>query len=291
MKIVKILGGLGNQMFQYALYLALKNKFPNEKILVDCTYFKTYHLHTGLELHRVFGLKLPYANYFDLMKVSRPVFSFKLSRVIRKILPPRKTECLEAVDYTFNQHVFDNGDKYYDGYWQNYKYFENCKEVIIEAFSFKIPLNHNSSMILSSLSNSEQESVSIHVRRGDYLKSKNYAGLCGVDYYKRAIQYVNSQLNNPVYFLFSDDMAWSKEYITPMLNGYKVYYVDWNKNENAPLDMLLMSKCKHNIIANSSFSWWAAYLNQNSGAIICAPRKWTNTKVNCQFQLPEWILF
>ena len=291
MKIVKILGGLGNQMFQYALYLALKESFPDEKILVDCSYFRTYHVHTGLELQRVFNLDLPQAQFIDLLKVTRPVYSFKFSRVIRKLLPPRETECIEAKDYTYNQKVFTAGDRYYDGYWQNFLYFERYGELIRKSFCFQMPLNEKSIAMLDELEKVQQDSVSIHVRRGDYLKAKNYLGLCGLEYYKNAIRYINAHARNPIYYLFSDDMDWCEENIAPLLGKNRLTYVDWNRGKDSPLDMLLMSNCKHNIIANSSFSWWAAYLNRNSKAIVCAPHKWTNTKVNCQFQLPDWILF
>ena len=289
MKIVKILGGLGNQMFQYALYVALQHRFSNEQLLVDYSYFKTYHVHTGLELNRVFGLELPQASFMQLLKVTWPVKSFVVSRVIRKLIPPRHTECIEYKDYTFNSHVFNEGNKYYDGYWQNYNYFDDYREELLALFQFKLVPNAQSAAILPELATSN--SISLHVRRGDYLKAKNYAGLCGVDYYRAAIGYMNSQVSDAHYYIFSDDIDWCKQEIAPMLSGYAITYVDWNKGSDSPLDMMLMSRCSHNIIANSSFSWWAAYLNKNPHKIVCAPEKWTNTKVNCRFQLPDWILF
>ena len=289
MKIVKILGGLGNQMFQYALYTALKHKFPDEKILVDCSYFKTYHVHTGLELNRVFGVDLPQASFWQLLKVTWPVRSFKLSRAIRKLLPARKTECLEAKDYTFNAHVFDNGNMYYDGYWQNFKYFNDFRQDILKLFQFQLKINERNMAVLHDLTT--LNSISLHVRRGDYLKAKNYAGLCGLDYYKSAIQYMNDRIPDATYYIFSDDIEWCRKKIAPMLDNKKIVYIDWNKGTDSPIDMMLMSRCSHNIIANSSFSWWAAYLNSNPQKIVCAPAKWTNTAVNCHIQMPDWILF
>lgn len=290
MKIVKILGGLGNQMFQYALFVALKEQFPDEKVLVDSSYFKTYHIHTGLELGRVFGMELPQASFCELLKVTWPVRSFKLSRAIRKFLPKRRTECVEHGDYTFNTDVFTAGDKYYDGYWQSVRYFEEYRDLILRKFRFIMPVNEKSKRLLNNLE-TEENSVSIHIRRGDYLKAKNYAGLCGKEYYEQAIDYVVKSVVAPSFYIFSDDMEWCKAHIVPMTGSAEVTLVDWNKGKDSPLDMLLMSKCRHNIIANSSFSWWAAYLNENKGNIVCAPKKWTNTKVNCKFQLPDWVLF
>ena len=290
MKIVKILGGIGNQMFQYALYLALKQKFGDEKVLVDYSYFKTYNVHNGLELKRVFDVELPQASFLELLKVTRPVYSFKLSRVIRKIFLARKTECLEAADYTYNELVFSEGNKYYDGYWQNYKYFIEYKDEILEAFRFKMPINEQSKLLAEELKN-KSNAISLHVRRGDYLKAKNYAGLCGLEYYKKAITHILANTQSPSFYIFSDDIEWCKENISPLLGNNEYKYIDFNRGCDSPLDMMLMSLCHHNIIANSSFSWWGAFLNNHNDKIVCAPEKWTNTKVNCKFQMPEWILF
>ncbi|MBD5334123.1 MAG: alpha-1,2-fucosyltransferase [Bacteroides sp.] len=290
MKIVKILGGLGNQMFQYALFIALKEHFPNEKVLTDTSYFKTYHVHNGLELERVFGLTLPQASFSELVRLTYPVKWFKLSRAIRKILPKRKTECIEAKDYTFNAEVFTSQSRYYDGYWQNFEYFKPYIPILKEKFTFHLPVNSESRQLLEEL-NRCKHSVSIHIRRGDYLKAPNYAGLCGIDYYTKAIEYIKSMVKSPEFYIFSDDISWCKENISPILDGLPHKFVDWNIASDSPLDMLLMSNCHHNILANSSFSWWSACLNSHSDKIVCAPKKWTNTKVNCKFQMPDWILF
>lgn len=290
MKIVKILGGLGNQMFQYALFVALKKHFPNEKILTDTSYFKTYHVHNGLELERVFGLSLPQASFKELLEVTYPVKWFKLSRAIRKFLPKRESECIEAKDYTFNNEVFTTESRYYDGYWQNFKYFESQIPLLQNIFRFKIKANPKTKNLLDILDHKDG-SVSIHIRRGDYLKAPNYTGLCGIEYYTKAIEYIKGKIKSPEFYIFSDDITWCKENIAHLLNDHNYIFVDWNTCADSPLDMLLMSNCKHNIIANSSFSWWSACLNQNPDKIVCAPEKWTNTKVNCKFQMPDWILF
>jgi len=258
--------------------------------LVDYSYFKTYNVHNGLELKRVFNLELPQASFFELLKVTRPVYSFKFSRAIRKMFPARKTECLEASDYTYNDSVFEHGNKYYDGYWQNYRYFIEYKDDILKAFTFSMPINNQSEALIDELKG-KYNTVSLHVRRGDYLKAKNYAGLCNLEYYKKAITYIIENTQNPSFYIFSDDIEWCKENISPLLGSNDYKFVDFNRGKDSPLDMLLMSSCQHNIIANSSFSWWAAFLNKHEDKIVCAPEKWTNTKVNCKFQMPEWILF
>lgn len=290
MKIIKILGGLGNQMFQYALFIALSERYPNERVVTDTSYFSTYHVHNGLELERVFNLKLPQASFWELLKLTYPVKWFKLSRAIRKFGPKRQTECIEAKDYTFNNDVFTSESRYYDGYWQNYKYFEQYIDVIRDKFKFALPINAKTQTLLREL-NSKENIVSIHIRRGDYLKAPNYAGLCGIEYYERAISFIKSKINPSKFLIFSDDISWCKKNIPNLLGDIPYEFVDWNKGEDSPLDMLLMSNCNHNIIANSSFSWWSACLNSHANKIICAPKKWTNTKVNCKFQMPDWVLF
>lgn len=290
MKIIKILGGLGNQMFQYALYIALKYEFADEIVKVDCSYFSTYHVHNGLELERVFGLPLPQASFAELVRVTVPVRWFTLSRFIRRYFPRRKTECLEAKDYTFNEDVFTPGDKYYDGYWQNYRYFEKYLPVIRNEFSFKLLMNEKTRSLLNVLL-TMPDSVSIHVRRGDYLKSSRYRGLCGLDYYTAAIAYIKERISEPKFFIFSDDIEWCRVNIAPLLGDDPFDYVDWNHGTDSPLDMQLMASCHFNIIANSSFSWWAAALNAHTDKIVCAPRKWTNTNINYTIQMPDWVLF
>lgn len=290
MKIVRIIGGLGNQMFQYALYLSLKQRFPDEKILVDCSLFKSYGVHNGLELDRVFGVPLPQASFMEMCRVTIPTYNYSVARIVRKLFPKRSTECYEAKDYTYNSQVFTPGDRYYNGYWQNYQYFIENRELIQSTFRFSQPRESSNQRLLDELSGCTS-SVSIHVRRGDYLKAPIYAGLCGLNYYSQAITHIKEHVREPKFYLFSDDIEWCKENIVPLLENAHCTIVDWNRGAESYRDIQLMSACHNNIIANSSFSWWAAFLNQNKDAMVCAPAKWTNTKVNCKFQLPDWILF
>lgn len=291
MKIVNIIGGLGNQMFQYALAVALHNRF-NEEIYIDTSLFNTYKVHNGLEIERVFGVTLKQASVAQIKQLTRYSAHYKLRRTFRMILPPKKTECLEAKDYTFNETVLtDDSNRYYDGYWQNWRYFNDYADSIRTFYRFQLPLDSKNYLLVEQL-RVNPKTVSIHVRRGDYLKAKNYAGLCGLEYYTKAIAYVRDRLQGNIHFLiFSDDIAWCKEHIMPLLGMARQTYVDWNCGPNSYVDMQLMSECRHNIIANSSFSWWAAWLNTHSDKIVVAPEKWTNTKVNCQFQMPDWVLF
>lgn len=290
MKIVRIIGGLGNQMFQYALYMALKHKFPEEEMRVDTSLMGSYNVHNGLEIDRVFGPSLPQASFKELITLTRPVYNYKLARAIEKLLPPRKTELLDISSEHLCDKIFSPGSRYYNGYWLDYRYSQDIMEILRrDVFIFRLPLNPLTKKMQSTIRNCNN-SVSIHVRRGDYLKAQNYAGLCGLDYYGMAIKYFTEILKDPTFFIFSDDTLWCKENIVPLLGSYDCHMIDFNKGTDSPLDMMLMSECEHNIIANSSFSWWGAMLNSNPDKIVCAPRKWTNNESYCRFQLPEWIL-
>jgi len=290
MKIVNIIGGLGNQMFQYALVVALERKF-GEPVYVDTSLFNTYRVHNGLEIERIFGIRLRRAPESELRRLTRYTDNFKLRRLYRKLLPLKKSECLEAKDYTLNDSVLTlDTDRYYDGYWQNYQYFSTVSEELRHTFKFILPIiDSRNTVVLDAIRNSSC-AVGLHVRRGDYLKSSKYTGLCGLDYYARAIDEIKRKFADASFFIFSDDIQWCRNNLQTQLGSSEQVYVDWNSGTESYMDMRLMSECRHNIIANSSFSWWAAWLNPHSDRIVIAPEKWTNTKINFKIQMPDWIV-
>lgn len=133
-----------------------------------------------------------------------------------------------------------------------------------------------------------KESVSLHIRRGDYLTAENsiFQNICTPTYYKNAVSYMNSNVVNPYYFIFSNDIEWCKN----NLNLDNITFVDWNIGVNSYKDMQLMSLCKHNIIANSSFSWWGAWLNNNPNKVVCVPKRWYNNKATVYGECPDsWV--
>ena len=272
MKIIKIIGGLGNQMFQYAFYLALKNRYPNEEIKLDINLFKTYQLHNGFELEKVFHISAPYATPKEISRISYYVPNYKLQRVIRKLLPARRTEYIEKCDFLFQPEVFRTGDCYYEGYWQNYRYFDDIFSEVSAAFSFKNGLERKNKMILEQISNNQQ-AVSIHIRRGDYINHKTLGNICDIEYYTKAIQLIFHHYSNPCFYIFSNDISWCRNNLMVLFRKCQCYFIDWNIGTDSYIDMQLMSACKNNILANSSFSWWAAYLNSYSDKIIIAPKK------------------
>lgn len=288
MKIINIIGGIGNQMFQYAFAIALKRKHPNEEVMLDISHFNGYALHNGFEIERNFNIKLPYASRKDLIKLTYYAPNYKLSRILRKLLGYRKTEYEEPRLFTFWNEALDiEGDCYYEGSWQNEKYFNVYSEDVREAFVFKRPLDDKNLRLLKEIKSSM--SIGVHIRRGDYLKEPAYIGICDLPYYKNAIRYICDKVESPHFFIFSNDADWCRANIAPLCQDYTI--VDWNNGTKSYADMHLMSLCKHNIIAHSSFSWWAAWLNGNETKIVVAPKRWFNrADITDGPQLSDWIL-
>ena len=289
MKIVNIKGGLGNQMLQYALAYKLKKLHPNEEILLDLKDFKGYKWHV-YELKHVFDVDIRVASFWQLIKVTSPYSSNTFwGRGVHKIfgvLGLRK-EFVEKGLFEYDEEVFNiEGDCYYDGIWFNEKYFLDIRDEILGIFSFNRNLDETNNALLQEIKSTN--SVSLHVRRGNYLLLDVYKGICDLDYYQRAIDYININVENPHFYIFSNDIDWCKENLTGMLKNYT--FVGNNFGMNNYIDLQMMSNCKHNIIAHSSFSWWGAWLNQNKGKIVICPQKWMNMKgLNGTPQLDEWI--
>lgn len=289
MKIVRIIGGLGNQMFQYALLVALRETF-HEEVLMDVGTFDSYRLHNGFELERVFNITARRAAAPEIRPLTHYTRNYRLSRIYRRLFPAKSTEKIESGRCRFDETVLtDNRSLYYDGIWQNYLYFDRFEEMIKQEFTYRIPLDERNRKTEKYFR--DNLTVSLHIRRGDYLKHKNYIGLCGLDYYTAAVEYVKRKYGPDIKFaVFSNDMPWCEEYILPLLDGRHIP-VCWNTGTESYKDMRLMSACRVNIIANSSFSWWAAYLNEHPDKEIIAPRIWTNIPVEFDRQMPSWTLF
>lgn len=178
----------------------------------------------------------------------------------------------------FDQTVLHNlKSAYYLGYWQTEKYFSDIRSKILEAFTFP-PLAEDNKNQVTIESIRRKNSISIHVRRGDYMKIGNTQGICTPDYYVKALKMMLEKTKPDVFLVFSDGIEWCKENLSEYFGDTPVVYVDWNTGPESFRDIQLMSNCKHNIIANSSFSWWGAWLNQNGSKIVIAPSRWMNNK-------------
>lgn len=268
MKVVKILGGLGNQMFQYAFYLSCKQRFND--VSADITEFKNYPLHNGYELECVFGIKVKHSNLFHNISLGGRNTDL-LSKISRKLVPLPKTYYEQVHATHFDENIFkDSSSGYYEGYWQNERYFEGVEPLLKHDFQFKNKLNHQNSEIDKDIVNSP--SVGIHIRRGDYVNHELLGGICDLNYYKLCIEVVQKRVENPRFFIFSNDPSWCKQYLD--LKG--AVYINWNVGPDSYIDMQLMSRCQTLIIANSSFSWWSAWLNEHPEKLVLAPSKWFN---------------
>ena len=287
MKIVNLLGGLGNQMFEYAMYLALKEAHPKEIIKVCTRSFNGYGLHNGLELQRIFGVELPEASLWALTRLAYPFFNYKTYQVMFHWLPQRRTMTKGTTYIEFNGNDLSRNDSvFYDGYWQNEKWFMGIRQKVLEAFRFPTIKDERNIELASLLADSN--AVSCHVRRGDYLLDERYL-VCTSKYYTDAISLMNIKVNPDLYIVFSDDIDWCKQNLPTVIGNRKVVYVDWNKKESSYRDMQLMSLCRHSIIANSSFSWWGAWLGQYEDKVVIAPSKWVREPIINNPICDNWI--
>ena len=231
----------------------LKKKFPQEKVY---GYYNPKFLkkHNGLEVHKMFNITLPSATKWS------NTLAF-LCRSIARVVPSVK-----ATDRNYSDNA-----TYYDGWWQDKRYFLDTINII----KFRQPImDETNKELLNAISSSE--SVSLHVRRGDYLDPQNaklYGGICTLEYYNNSIDIIKKKFAEPKFFVFSNDIKWCKDNL--LLSD--AIFVSNNTGINSWLDMYLMSHCKANILANSSFSYWAALLNMNDNMVIY-PGKWTNSK-------------
>lgn len=225
--------------------------------------------HHGLEINRWFDVELPKSGFFAKVFVG-------YFYILKKIFKVNRVESNLRVCEDFNKPVlfaFKQNIKYYDPSY-NIR-FKVCENEISEK---------NKLALMSIL---EEEAVFVHVRKGDYTSERyraRYEGTCPIEYYRDAIKLIQSKVKTPSFYCFSDDIEWVKKNL-----GIEAKYIDWNKGEDSPLDMYLMSKCKYAIIANSTFSYWGALLGEKK-KIVTYPLKWENSEAGIPDIFPEdWI--
>ncbi|MBW4890082.1 alpha-1,2-fucosyltransferase [Mucilaginibacter sp. HMF5004] len=270
---MQLMGGLGNQMFQYAAAkaLSLKRNIPFATDFDDPYIYAKRSF--GLD---VFNLEYQTATTKQLSK-SKPK-----TKVMRRLYKwtgnnPDKYLYREKKDFHYQPEFFDcNDGSYISGFWQSEKYFLDIADTIRRDFSFKNRPSAANSAWLEKIK--ACNAVSIHIRRGDYVSvahTNQLHGTCNLDYYQQAINAISGKVENPVFFCFSDDIEWTK---ANLKTGAETHYVDCNTTPDSGYqDMRLMSNCKHHIIANSSFSWWGAWLNPDADKVVIAPKKWLNS--------------
>lgn len=277
------MGGLGNQMFQYATAKAIASS-TKTSFMLDISFYKLQTLR-NYRLSQ-FCIDETIATQADVCRLKGCGLGYigkTLDRFGLKFHRP-KSYRMEKSRTTFDQSVFDAPNIYLDGYWQNEKYFVGIRSIILADFAPRAPISTYVLRHLDLIRNSN--SVSVHVRRGDYLNHPQI-GILPLSYYREAISYMEKQISNPVFFIFSDDIEWCKENLAL---PHSHVYVDDTSSEIEDLE--LMKSCQHNIIANSSFSWWGAWLNQNESKIIISPQRWVaNNRQSHKWVPDEWLQF
>lgn len=292
MEIVLIFNGLGNQMSQYAFYLSKLRYNLKCRAIFDPG---SKSSHNGLEIERLFGIELNksllsrfFGHFWHKCLVRR-----KLAKVIR---PFGIKTVIEPNTYDYNpKNITDSpaGLTFYWGGWHSEKYFKDIREDILEIFKFPVVKNISEcdcryNKWLETIINDEK-SVSVHIRRGDYLsepKTSPYQYyLCPTEYYKKAIAYFKQRLNKPSFYVFSNDIEWCRQNI----GTDDIHYIDCNSGINSWRDMSLMTQCRHHIVANSSFSWWGAWLSKHNGVTI-RPEKFLTNAENPDYYPESWIV-
>ena len=278
MMVVRINGGLGNQLFQYAFGYYLK-KTKNVELKLDSNTFLR---------NKAINYRLDSFNVDDKFVTKKELGFYGVKYgLFKKSINNKERYYRENMSYLYDKKIENIKDNvYFDGFWQCEDYFKRYRSEIIEEFSLK-----KKSRIFENIRSKiiESNSISIHVRRGDYLIKQNYNafGLCDIDYYIKSISCIDCKITEPYYFCFSDDSSWLNESIVKNNSNYLNVSKFGLKPEE---EMILMSLCKHNIVANSTFSWWGAWLNKNNKKIVIAPEKWRNDGISVGRLLPvNWI--
>lgn len=275
MIIVKLLGGLGNQMFQYAAAKAL-SLHVNQPIKHDLR-----GLYAGEDIRKIFeldifGITPNQAQRREYIRFERKtILGIEAANSLYLKWNPHVT--IKDHEFSYMKNFFDMAkeNNFIRGLFQSEKYFAHVRPEILETFSFKEPLDKMNQEYANAINSTE--SVAIHIRRGEFANDKKFSkviGSCDIPYYKRSIEALVELVDKKDklhFFVFSDDLPWAEENLK--LN-FPATYVSGNSGKNSYRDMQLMSLCKHNIIANSTFSWWSAWLNQNPDKIVVAPEKW-----------------
>jgi hypothetical protein len=284
--IIQLRGGLGNQLFQYAA--ARRLAYERDAILkLDISNFnidklREYKLNKFCVIQNI-------ASDLETLQFRTNKVPFRLVRIIKKILFPyfKSNIYFEKARYKFEEKFLEtNNFVYLKGYFQNEMYFQPIEAIIRDEFCLSDTpslFSQNVAKIIETVN-----SVSLHIRRGDYAtdsKIRSDRGLLPLSYYEKAVKYIVEKVAHPHFFVFSDDLSWVKENLHLQ---QPIYWVDVNNGQKDYEDLWLMSQCQHHIIANSSFSWWGAWLSHYPDKIVIAPKQWVlNTKVDTNDVIPK----
>lgn len=272
MVIVQLSGGLGNQMFEYALYLRLKA--DGRQVKIDDS---TCYGHEGerpLQITGVFGVAYDRASEEEIRRMTDSSPN-PFSRIRRKLSGRRNLSYREA-GVNFDPEVLKREPALLEGCFQSERYFASVADQVREVYRFRkeqLHLSAQAEQLAERIADSP--AVSVHVRRGDYLDASHggmYMGICTEDYYQKAMDRIRESVPDAVFYMFSNDTDWVKKHFT----GKDCVVAEGSTEDTGYQDLYLMSLCQHHIIANSSFSWWGAWLGGNPQKKVIAPDRWLN---------------
>ena len=291
MIIVKLYGGIGNQMFQYAMARSLANK-NKTSFKLDITHYNTKILPNGLPYRSydlsVFNVKGNIATKQELLQFQNNTLNLigKINRKVKTYINPFKV--IYEPYFQFCPNIFDiKGNIYLEGYWQSEKYFTEIEDIIRKEFEIKQSLTGEGLKMLDTIRNSN--SVCLNIRRQEFASNPFLNLFVGLEYIQNAIEHMNKKLKEPHFFIFSDELEWVKE---NLFLQYPYTIVENNLYGEKFKDCLfLMTNCKHFIIPNSTFGWWAAWLSSNKSKIVIAPKRWfSDPNKNTNDLIPSnWI--
>lgn len=288
------MGGLGNQMFQYAAARRVSH-VRNVPLKLDLGWFGSSAAVDTARRYQlgVFSIRGEFATPEEIRKLTGRLtnsIAKRLRRTIERSRPVGRRSWIMERGLQFDPDIFDiAGNVYLDGYWQSERYFADIQEIIRREFTLQVDPDPLTSGLCKRAH--EVESVSVHIRRGDYVwnpVTRHFHGTCPPDYYRSAARYIADMVKDVHFFVFSDDPAWVRENLT--LES-PATFVTHNGPDKGHDDLRIMTHCKHHIIANSSFSWWGAWLGRHPGKIVVAPRKWfADDTIHTGDPIPEgWV--
>lgn len=280
MIIGNLYGGLGNQLFQYSAALSFSKQYGHELKFVNIFNKRYRQAHTKFDLDKLYNLKISYIDSYELkQKFGYLKSNYYFNKFAYKF--NINFDCI--ITDKLAKTLANNKNYFLYGYFQNYKYLKYTELTLHKYFYEPRDINNlNKYQLYQEILNTH--SVSLHIRGGDYLANP-MRQVCNYEYYFNAIKKIKYFNSNAIFYIFSDDLNYAKNILSKLDINYRLV----DNHFNNALNLYLMSKCKDNIIANSSFSWWAAYLNNNKYKKIISPKKWL-TNYNKSLALKEWII-
>jgi len=291
MKVVKFMGGLGNQLFQYVFLRKLEIEY-NLEVKADFSYFEEFNDIVRQPRILKFNVKLDFVSSDDLasllhlnLKKEKKYIRYKLMRLI-DIMQRKGYYFHHSTEYIDPSRILSYS--YYEGYWQSYKYLAGIEDTITREVTLKNQLGAAARRWINFLSS--ENSIFIGIRLGDYLNGENKAeyGILGLEYYTRAIDVISTSILNPTFVVFSDDIELVKETFKELSNRKNVMFFD-STDVSDEEELIIRASCKHAIISNSTYNWWGAWLIPGNDKMVIAPRQWYADGRKSDIVPPDWI--